>query len=32
LAEPTPAVGVDQKGTVTIPNGAMAFPLWRENW
>jgi hypothetical protein len=24
--------GVDQKGTVTIPNGAMAFPLWRENW
>jgi hypothetical protein len=24
--------GVDKKGTVTIPNGAMAFPLWREDW
>lgn len=24
--------GVDKSGTVTIPNGAMAFPLWREDW
>jgi hypothetical protein len=24
--------GVDKRGTVTIPNGAMAFPLWRESW
>lgn len=24
--------GIDKKGTVTIPNGAMAFPLWREDW
>jgi hypothetical protein len=24
--------GTDQAGTVTIPHGAMAFPLWREDW
>lgn len=24
--------GVDRSGTVTIPKGAMAFPLWREDW
>lgn len=24
--------GVDRKGTVTINNGAMAYPLWREHW
>jgi hypothetical protein len=24
--------GVDRTGLVIIPNGAMAFPLWRENW
>jgi hypothetical protein len=24
--------GVDKKGTVTIPNGAMALPLWRRDW
>jgi len=23
---------VGKTGTVTIPNGAMAFPLWREDW
>ncbi len=24
--------GIDRGGTVTVPNGAMAFPLWREDW
>ncbi len=24
--------GIDRRGTVTIPNGAMALPLWREDW
>jgi hypothetical protein len=24
--------GVDKRGTVTIPNGAMALPLWRDAW
>lgn len=24
--------GIDKRGTVTIPNGAMAFPLWRDDW
>jgi hypothetical protein len=24
--------GVDKRGTVTIPNGAMALPLWRQDW
>lgn len=24
--------GVDRRGTVTIPNGAMALPLWRRDW
>ncbi len=24
--------GVDRGGTVTVNNGAMAFPLWREDW
>lgn len=24
--------GIDKRGTVTIPNGAMALPLWREDW
>jgi hypothetical protein len=24
--------GIDRQGTVTIPNGAMALPLWREDW
>lgn len=24
--------GVDRGGTVTVPNGAMAYPLWRESW
>ncbi len=23
---------IGKAGTVTIPNGAMAFPLWREDW
>lgn len=23
---------IDRGGTVTIPHGAMAFPLWREEW
>jgi len=24
--------GIDKRGTVTIPNGAMALPLWRDEW
>jgi hypothetical protein len=24
--------GIDKRGTVTIPNGAMALPLWRDQW
>jgi hypothetical protein len=24
--------GIDKRGTVTIPNGAMALPLWRQDW
>ncbi len=24
--------GVNRGGTVTLPHGAMAFPLWREDW
>jgi hypothetical protein len=24
--------GIDRGGTVTVPKGAMAFPLWREEW
>ena len=23
---------IDRGGSVTLPNGAMAFPLWREDW
>ncbi|MDX2307362.1 MAG: hypothetical protein NW216_03905 [Hyphomicrobium sp.] len=24
--------GVDRGGTIVVPNGAMAYPLWREDW
>jgi hypothetical protein len=24
--------GIDRRGSVTIPNGAMALPLWRDQW
>jgi hypothetical protein len=24
--------GIDRGGVITIPNGAMAYPLWREDW